>query len=207
MTRRIPQHRTKHADKEPNTGDARARILDAAEKLFAAHGFDGTPTSHIARDAGVPKGLLFYYFPVKFALLAALLDERFSTIEFHIEDLAVPRDPAQSLLNVAARYAAAQSQSEVLRIIVWREEHTRPEVAAALSGHRESLETDIGHVLQASVDIPLEPQRLGAAAHLWSALLTAAPADAKDIAAMDRLRAAAGLVCTGLLAEAPTPST
>jgi AcrR family transcriptional regulator len=45
--------------------DARYRILDAAENQFAEHGFDATPTARIAAEAGVPKGLLFYYFPKK----------------------------------------------------------------------------------------------------------------------------------------------
>src|SRR6478752_4461900 len=45
--------------------DARTRILDAAEELFAGDGFDATPTSRIAEQAGVAKALLFYYFPRK----------------------------------------------------------------------------------------------------------------------------------------------
>lgn len=40
-------------------GDARERILDAAEDLFAVDGFDATPTSRIAHRAAVAKGLLF----------------------------------------------------------------------------------------------------------------------------------------------------
>src|SRR5674476_1237592 len=51
------------------SGDARERILDAAEDLFAADGFDATPTARIARRAAVAKGLLFYYFPRKMDLL------------------------------------------------------------------------------------------------------------------------------------------
>ena len=53
-------------------GDARERILDAAEALFGADGFDATPTSRIARRAAVAKGLLFYYFPCKMDLLPTL---------------------------------------------------------------------------------------------------------------------------------------
>ena len=56
--------------------DARERILDAAEDLFAADGFDATPTSRIARRAAVAKGLLFYYFPRKTDLLRTLFAER-----------------------------------------------------------------------------------------------------------------------------------
>ena len=56
--------------------EARQRILDAAEAQFAQDGFDATPTARIAEQAGVPKGLLFYYFPKKIDVLRALLAER-----------------------------------------------------------------------------------------------------------------------------------
>src|SRR5665811_439287 len=58
------------------SGQARERILDAAEDLFAADGFDATPTSRIAGRAAVAKGLLFYYFPRKMDLLRTLFVER-----------------------------------------------------------------------------------------------------------------------------------
>jgi AcrR family transcriptional regulator len=42
--------------------------------LFAEKGFDATSTKSVAENAGVPVGLLFYYFPTKVALLAAVLE-------------------------------------------------------------------------------------------------------------------------------------
>lgn len=36
-------------------GDAREKILDAAETLFAAHGFDATSTAAVAGRRGCPK--------------------------------------------------------------------------------------------------------------------------------------------------------
>jgi AcrR family transcriptional regulator len=39
----------------------RARILDAAEKLFAANGFDGTSLRDIAAEAGVAVGLVHHH--------------------------------------------------------------------------------------------------------------------------------------------------
>ena len=58
------------------TGDepARDRILAAAQELFAEDGFDATPTSRIAERAGVPKGLVHYYFTRKPDLLEALVE-------------------------------------------------------------------------------------------------------------------------------------
>lgn len=56
--------------------EARRKILDAAETLFADNGFDATPTSAVAERAGVTGALIFYYFETKRGLLEALIDER-----------------------------------------------------------------------------------------------------------------------------------
>ena len=42
-----------------------ARILDAAEHVFSAHGYAGTSTREIARRAGVPFGALHYHWGTK----------------------------------------------------------------------------------------------------------------------------------------------
>ena len=92
-----PPRRTRDA------AETRAGILDAAERLFAERGFDATPTSAIAEAAGVPKGLLFYYFATKSQLLRALVAERMSLGPVDVDALAEPGDPARSLLNLTAK--------------------------------------------------------------------------------------------------------
>ena len=52
--------------------DKQKQILQAALKLFVEFGFHGTPTSKIARDAGVSNGTLFHYFKTKDELVVAL---------------------------------------------------------------------------------------------------------------------------------------
>lgn len=49
--------------------DTRARILQAALKLFARRGYDGTTTKDLANSAQVAEGTLFRYFPSKKAIL------------------------------------------------------------------------------------------------------------------------------------------
>ena len=48
------------------------KILETALKLFVEFGFQGTPTSKIAKEAGVANGTLFHYFPTKEALIGQL---------------------------------------------------------------------------------------------------------------------------------------
>ncbi|ARV60303.1 TetR family transcriptional regulator [Nostocales cyanobacterium HT-58-2] len=47
----------------------RIRILEAARRLFASQGFDGTTTRDLAQAAGVAEGTLFRHFPNKKAIL------------------------------------------------------------------------------------------------------------------------------------------
>ena len=53
----------------------RQRILDAAQKLFAAQGFEAATTRDIAREAEIAVGTLFNYFPTKEAVALHLVSE------------------------------------------------------------------------------------------------------------------------------------
>ncbi len=54
--------------------DARGRILAAADALFAERGYDGVSARDVAREAGVAKAAVFYYFEGKEGLYAAVLE-------------------------------------------------------------------------------------------------------------------------------------
>ena len=53
-------------------------ILKTAEKMFANKGFDAASVDAIAREAGVNKALIYYYFDNKRAMLDALYENFFS---------------------------------------------------------------------------------------------------------------------------------
>ncbi|MBX2843656.1 MAG: TetR/AcrR family transcriptional regulator [Flammeovirgaceae bacterium] len=52
--------------------DKKSKILAAALKLFVEQGFHSTPTSAIAKAAGVANGTLFHYFKTKDELILGL---------------------------------------------------------------------------------------------------------------------------------------
>jgi TetR/AcrR family transcriptional regulator len=62
---------------EPEGGDARARIFNAAAEEFATHGLAGARTEAIAKAAGVNIALVFYYFNSKEKLYGTVLEEMF----------------------------------------------------------------------------------------------------------------------------------
>ncbi|MEM9273701.1 MAG: TetR/AcrR family transcriptional regulator [Cyanobacteria bacterium P01_F01_bin.143] len=53
----------------PTEENTRARILQAALRLFASKGYDGTTTKDLAHSAKVAEGTLFRYFPNKKSIL------------------------------------------------------------------------------------------------------------------------------------------
>ena len=54
---------------EARSIDTRERILDAAERLFMAHGYDGTSMRHITSEAQVNLASVNYHFGSKEALM------------------------------------------------------------------------------------------------------------------------------------------
>lgn len=59
------------------SGPAKEQILDAAERLFAAHGYDGVALRAIAAGAGTTQGLLTYHFSSKAELYRAMWERWF----------------------------------------------------------------------------------------------------------------------------------
>jgi len=55
-----------------SVNDKRKDLLAAALRLFVQYGFHGTPTSKIAKEAGVANGTLFHYYPTKEDLIISL---------------------------------------------------------------------------------------------------------------------------------------
>jgi AcrR family transcriptional regulator len=134
-------------DDEP----ARERILSAAEALFAQHGFTATPTSRIAERAGVPKGLVHYYFTRKSDLLEALV-ERLPTDHGEVE--ALPGELAGNLRRVVTVLDAELESSAVLSHLLWREADTHPAVLEALRDRYDRVAAAVAAVIAASVDAP-----------------------------------------------------
>jgi TetR/AcrR family fatty acid metabolism transcriptional regulator len=65
---------------QPKANDKRARILEAAVKVFAERGFHTATVAEIARAAGVADGTIYMYFKSKDDLLQRLFDEKMTEI-------------------------------------------------------------------------------------------------------------------------------
>ena len=69
------------AGRRPGNADTRGEIVEAAKRVFADRGYDGTSLRGVAREAGVDPALVHHYFDGKASLFVAAM--------------ALPFDPRQ----------------------------------------------------------------------------------------------------------------
>lgn len=92
--------------------DKRDLIINAALKLFVAHGFHGTATSKIAQEAGVANGTLFQYFKTKDELVMALYIQFKAELAQYVET------------NTAAQASFKEGiKTQVLASLYWALDH------------------------------------------------------------------------------------
>lgn len=85
--------------------DKEKEILASALKLFVEFGFHGTPTSKIARDAGVANGTLFHYFKTKEDLIVALYNRTKADLNAYLLAKQDENDPLE--VRMKSIYAAS----------------------------------------------------------------------------------------------------
>src|SRR5215472_4628895 len=110
---------------------AREAILDAAEEVFAEHGFDGARVDAIAARAGYNKSLIFQYFGDKLGLYTAILkrlDQQASDIQARIfaplladEDLTSDARKFRKLLGTVIRFLFdfLAENPRIVRMLAW----------------------------------------------------------------------------------------
>jgi AcrR family transcriptional regulator len=205
-----PVPRRARAKGRDDAGRSRTRILDAAQNLFAERGFDATPTAKVAAQAGVPNGLVFYYFPTKIDLLLALVRERALVEQMLPEpgDL-VAGDLAASLMHLGRRILDHLDERRELTAIIFQELPRHVEVRERVLELRQeaarrvacALERVAAGEMTETDDEETEPaEEFLAAAQLFNAALLLASALGRSPALEFDLRAAATALTDGLSA-------
>ena len=83
-------------------------ILDAAERLFAAEGFERTTAQAIGRSVGASPGLIYYYFGSKAGLYRAVLQRVLGGLaERGLVQVTVDSDPADAIRALVRLQAEA----------------------------------------------------------------------------------------------------
>ncbi|SEW26822.1 transcriptional regulator, TetR family [Aliiroseovarius sediminilitoris] len=90
-------NRTTQGIQSRNREEVTARILVAAEKVFAEFGYAGASISRIAASAGIPKSNVVYYFETKEALYRRVVGEIFDIWRAAADSITVDNNPIQAL--------------------------------------------------------------------------------------------------------------
>jgi TetR/AcrR family fatty acid metabolism transcriptional regulator len=86
-------------------GDKRERILAAAERIFARHGFFAAKVSDVAKEAGVADGTIYLYFKNKDDLLISLFENRMQQVNAALRAaIAKSRGPIEQLRTFIKTY-------------------------------------------------------------------------------------------------------
>ena len=111
--------------------DIRDRILDAAKKIYAQHGFRGATTRLIAIEAGVNEVTLFRTFGSKAALFEALMQAH--TTSTAITELPLdPADPEREMTEWCAMMLNHMRENSALIRTSFGEIEERPEAAFSM---------------------------------------------------------------------------
>lgn len=82
--------------------EKRARIVDAAIRVFARTGYHGARISDIAKEAGIAYGLVYHYFKNKDEILGTIFQERWSAFLQALESIAAGPGTTRAKLEQVA---------------------------------------------------------------------------------------------------------
>ncbi len=114
------ERRSATATARPASSDKRARILDAAIKVFAERGFHSATVAEIARCAGVADGTIYLYFKSKDDLLLRLFDEKMTELLAEARaELAKERTaPARLARFIELHLAAVERNPDLASVLI-----------------------------------------------------------------------------------------
>ncbi|MBP5975074.1 MAG: TetR family transcriptional regulator [Brasilonema octagenarum HA4186-MV1] len=122
----------------------RTRILDAARRLFASQGFDGTTTRDLAQAAGVAEGTLFRHFSNKKAILIEVATQGWVEI---LTDLLTELSEMGSYKAVAQvmrrRMWNMQKNADLMRVC-FMEAQFHPDLRDRIQSEVIAKMTDVG---------------------------------------------------------------
>jgi len=131
--------------------------LHAAAREFAAFGVAGARTDSIAREAGVNKALLYYYFKDKETLYGSVLDDAFAglkTAVFKVLDSDLPA--GQKIMAYAGAYFDFIASNQLYPRLMQREmmrarEGQSQHIERAIKTHIQPIFARVSEVLRQGI--------------------------------------------------------
>src|SRR6202140_2262258 len=137
--------------------ELRAAIRQAAARVFAEHGIAGARTDEIAREAGVNKALLYYYFKDKETLYGAVLDDVFAGLKvtvFRVLDGDLP--PREKMMAYAGAYFDFIASNQIYPRLMQREmmrarEGQSPHIDKVIKNYIQPIFARVGELMSKGI--------------------------------------------------------
>lgn len=153
---------------EAHRAARRGEILDAAQRVFAAHGYRGSSITQIIKESGLSAGAIYSYYSGKEELFHAVVKRTFATRMTAITQASpdAPRPPGELLSSVITDLG---EEIHTIAPQVWAEAAVEPEARAAVAGVFASL----GDLLRAELTEwgTSHPERAGDDPGTWASRL------------------------------------
>jgi AcrR family transcriptional regulator len=134
------------------SGDKAARIVEAMRTSVAARGIAGSTFDHVAREAGVSRGLLHYYFGTKERLLVEVVrresEIRLERIEDAIEASANVEDVLDALVRGFEDFLGEGPTAPVMLYEMLTLAQRNEEIAAELANHGRATRSHLSDALE-----------------------------------------------------------
>ena len=135
------------------SGDKAQRIVDAMRASVAARGAAGSTFDHVAREAGVSRGLLHYYFGTKERLLVEVVrrdsDLRLAALDEAIAAAATADDLLHVLVRSLEELVARDPAFVALHFELFTSSRRTPEIAAELAALHRRIREHVAEQLEA----------------------------------------------------------
>jgi len=176
------------APKRGRVGQAQEEaILRAAEAVFAERGFSGATTAAIAKQAGLPKPNVHYYFRTKEALYRAVLRRILQLWLSATDTITEDADPATALRGyIAEKMRYTQRYPLASKVFANELLHGAPEIGNVLRQALRELVARKAMVIRAWIEggqmAPVDPYHLFFT--IWAATQTYADFEAQVCAVL-----------------------
>ena len=164
-----PQRHRRHRRSYAKSAATHQRILDAAAKALADHGYAEVKLSEIAKEAGTRAGSLYYYYPSRDELMKAVLlaaVDRLSEFTNWLADDEVDSSPIEGiarLVRQAVEQLATMRKDDYLRAYLRNYNQVPESIRSILKSRRRELRRKLSQLMreaQADGQIPshVDPQ-------------------------------------------------
>jgi AcrR family transcriptional regulator len=141
---------------QPIPGDKAKRIVDAMRSSVARRGAAGSTFDHVAREAGVSRGLLHYYFGTKERLLVEVVrrdcDIRMDILDAALSDVRTAEDFVDALVRSLEDVLENDPDFYALLFEITTMARRNDEIAGELSDLYRRTRRHVADLLQAKQD-------------------------------------------------------